>query len=80
MHEALCSHYIRYIDCGPSVLRPDGFWTSDDLGHQRQLFMSPTIFREMIKPYYARWVRAYVAITCTGGSTHAATTPQSWMI
>lgn len=54
MHEALCQHYIRYIDRVSEVLRPDGFWTSDDLGHQRQLFMSPTTYREMIKPYYAR--------------------------
>jgi hypothetical protein len=42
--------------------RPDGFWTSDDLrlfcrvktGHQKQLFMQPELFREFIKPYYAR--------------------------
>ncbi len=54
MHSALCDHYIRYIDRLSSVLRPDGFWTSDDLGHQRQLFMSPKTYREMIKPYYAR--------------------------
>ena len=40
---------------GPcATCKPDGFWTSDDLGHQKQLFMSPDTFRDLIKPYYMR--------------------------
>ena len=35
-------------------LQPDAFWTSDDLGHQKQLFMRPETFRKLIKPYYLR--------------------------
>ncbi len=35
-------------------LQPDGFLTSDDLGHQHQLFMNPKTFREFLKPYYQR--------------------------
>jgi len=35
------------------LLKPDGFWCSDDLGTQRALFMKPTTFREFIKPYYS---------------------------
>lgn len=54
LHDALCNHYLRYLDWALRYIRPDGFWTSDDLGHQKQLFMSPAIFRSLIKPYYAR--------------------------
>lgn len=54
LHDALCTHYIRYLDYAIRHFRPDGFWTSDDLGHQKQLFMSPATFRSLIKPYYAR--------------------------
>jgi uroporphyrinogen decarboxylase len=54
LHDALCSLYCDYIEHAIHVLQPDGFWTSDDLGHQTQLFMRPEIFREHIKPYYTR--------------------------
>jgi hypothetical protein len=54
LHDALCTLYCGYLKRAIRELRPDGFWTSDDLGHQRQLFMSPETFREFIKPYYAR--------------------------
>jgi uroporphyrinogen-III decarboxylase len=46
--------YCGYIERSARELRPDGFWTSDDLGHQVQLFMNPRTFRELIKPYYTR--------------------------
>ena len=59
LHSALCDHYLAYLDRGIRELQPDAFWTSDDLGHQKQLFMSPSTFREMIKPYYLR-IGAYV--------------------
>jgi len=54
LHDALCNQYCRYIERAVRELKPDGFWTSDDLGHQTQLMMSPETFREFIKPYYAR--------------------------
>lgn len=54
LHDALCNHYIAYLRRAVRDLKPDGFWTSDDLGHQKQLFMSPDTFRTMIKPYYVR--------------------------
>ena len=54
LHEALCGMYCGYIERSVRAFRPDGFWTSDDLGHQKQLFMQPELFREFIKPYYAR--------------------------
>ena len=54
LHTALCDLYYRYLARAIRELRPDGFWTSDDLGHQTQLFMRPQTFREFIKPYYAR--------------------------
>jgi len=54
LHDALCNQYCGYIKRAIRELHPDGFWTSDDLGHQTQLMMSPETFRELIKPYYAR--------------------------
>ena len=54
LHSALCDQYCRYLKVGIRELRPDGFWSSDDLGHQTQLMMSPTTFRELLKPYYER--------------------------
>jgi len=54
LHDALCNQYCRYIKRAIRELHPDGFWTSDDLGHQTQLMMSPDKFRALIKPYYAR--------------------------
>lgn len=54
LHEALCQLYLGYLQRAIREFRPDGFWTSDDLGHQRQLFMRPDMFREFLKPYYAR--------------------------
>ena len=54
LYDALCRLYIGYIERAVRELQPDAFWTSDDLGHQTQLFMSPKIFRSFLKPYYAR--------------------------
>ncbi|MBN1219024.1 MAG: hypothetical protein JXM69_08850 [Anaerolineae bacterium] len=54
LYSALCDLYCRYLERGIRELQPDGFWTSDDLGHQTQLFMRPETFREFLKPYYAR--------------------------
>jgi uroporphyrinogen decarboxylase len=52
LYQALCNLYLGYLECIIEELQPDGFWTSDDLGHQTQLFMRPDIFREFLKPYY----------------------------
>ena len=52
LHAALCDVYGRSIRKAAEVLRPDGFWTSDDLGHQTQPMMRPETFDELIKPYY----------------------------
>ncbi len=54
LHDALAAQYQRYIRRALRDLKPDGFWTSDDLGHQTQSMMSPRIFHELIKPYYDR--------------------------
>jgi uroporphyrinogen decarboxylase len=54
LHSALADQYCRYIRRCIRDLKPDGFWTSDDLGHQTQLMMKPETFRELIKPYYVR--------------------------
>jgi uroporphyrinogen decarboxylase len=54
LHEALCKLYCGYLERAVREIRPDGFFTSDDLGHQTQSFVSPGLFDEMIKPYYLR--------------------------
>lgn len=54
LNNALCNFYIQYLDRIIYNLQPDGFWTSDDLGHQTQLFLRPTIFREFLMPYYLK--------------------------
>lgn len=54
LHAALCDLYCRIIRKAHDVAKPDGFWTSDDLGHQTQSMMSPGTFDALIKPYYCR--------------------------
>ncbi|MBN1669524.1 MAG: methylcobamide--CoM methyltransferase [Kiritimatiellae bacterium] len=54
LHAALCDLYAGYIRRAVRELKPDGFWTSDDLGHQTAPMMSPAIFDELIKPYYVQ--------------------------
>ena len=54
LHSALLEHFIKYLEFAACEIKPDGFWTSDDLGHQTSLMMSPKIFRNFIKPYYIK--------------------------
>ncbi|MCC6445269.1 MAG: methylcobamide--CoM methyltransferase [Armatimonadetes bacterium] len=54
LHDALCAQYEKLILRAAREIQPDGFWTSDDLGHQTQLMMKPAHFKELLKPYYAR--------------------------
>lgn len=54
LHAALTRHYRNYLTVAFEELKPDGFFTSDDLGHQTQPMMSPTLFDELIKPYYVQ--------------------------
>ncbi len=54
LYEALCSLYEGYLRRALREIRPDGFWTSDDLGHQTQPFMRPGTFHEFLFPYYVR--------------------------
>lgn len=54
LHAALADLYIGYIRRAAREFQPDGFWTSDDLGHQTQSMMRPEMFDNVIKPYYAK--------------------------
>jgi uroporphyrinogen decarboxylase len=54
LHGALCDLYCGYLRRAAREFGPDGFWTSDDLGHQTQLMVRPAIFREFMLPYYRR--------------------------
>lgn len=52
LHAALCKTYCSYINVAGQRLKPDGFWASDDLGHQTGPMMSPEIFHDLLFPYY----------------------------
>ncbi|NTV38097.1 MAG: hypothetical protein HGA82_02790, partial [Anaerolineales bacterium] len=54
LYDALCENYLAYLTQALRLFTFDGFWTSDDLGHQKQLFMSPETFRCFLKPRYER--------------------------
>jgi uroporphyrinogen-III decarboxylase len=58
LYDAMCRCYCRYLDRAAELLQPDGFFTSDDLGHQTGPMMSPDIFHEFLYPYYVRVGRA----------------------
>ncbi len=52
LHSALCRLYLGYLETAVKLLKPDGFFTSDDLGHQSQPMIAPRTFVEFLKPYY----------------------------
>jgi uroporphyrinogen decarboxylase len=54
LNNALCGLYEGYLKRAIREFQPDGFWTSDDLGHQTQPFMAPETFRKLLFPYYVR--------------------------
>ena len=54
LNDPLCNTYLAYLRRALREFTFDGFWTSDDLGHQKSLFMSPATFRSFLKPGYAR--------------------------
>lgn len=54
LYDALCNTYLAYLRRAVREFHFDGFWTSDDLGHQKQLFMRPQMFRTFLKPRYER--------------------------
>lgn len=54
LHAALCDVYCKSIAKAAELLRPDGFWSSDDLGHQTQPMMRRETFDAFLKPHYCR--------------------------
>jgi uroporphyrinogen decarboxylase len=54
LHGALAEVYCQYINYANLNFNPDGFWTSDDLGHQKGAMISPGIFKDFIYPYYRK--------------------------
>ena len=54
LYDALCNTFLAYLRRALRQFPFDGFWTSDDLGYQMQLFMSPQTFRRFLKPRYER--------------------------
>jgi len=54
LHQALADLYCGFLRRAARELQPDGFWTSDDLGHQTQSMMRRETFDALIKPYYCQ--------------------------
>jgi uroporphyrinogen decarboxylase len=54
LHDAMCGVYIDYIERAHALLQPNGFWTSDDLGHQTGPMMGLETFQSLLLPYYRR--------------------------
>ena len=68
LHAAMADQYAPTIGEAKRRLDPDGFWTSDDLGHQSGPMMSPQIFHDLIYPYY-----------CTVGEAVRAAGAHFWL-
>ena len=59
LHRAVADTENKLLLRAIRELQPDGYMISDDLGAQQALMMSPAMFREFIKPYYAEtWALA----------------------
>ena len=59
LHRAVADTENKLLIRAIRELQPDGYMISDDLGAQQALMMSPAMFREFIKPYYAEtWALA----------------------
>jgi uroporphyrinogen decarboxylase len=56
LHRYLADTYKAIYRRTREELGPDGFQSSDDLGNQRALNVSPEIFREFMLPYYRETV------------------------
>jgi uroporphyrinogen decarboxylase len=54
LYDALCETYLAYLNYAIREFSPDGFLTSDDLGHQQQMFVSQKTFQTFHKPRYER--------------------------
>lgn len=67
LHAALCQLYCGYLDQAVRELQPDGFFTSDDLGHQTQSMLSPQLFEAFIKPYSCNSTSYCSGMGCIGG-------------
>ena len=52
LHKAVADTEIKLLRRAAREVSPDGYMISDDLGGQKALMMSPSTFREFIKPYY----------------------------
>ena len=55
--DALLQLVLKFVD-GAAEAGADGFFTSNDLGHQTGLMMSPQSFREFLKPLHVEVARA----------------------
>ena len=58
LYSRLTEYYIRLMQRAKTEIGADGFFLSDDLGSQKAPLVSPYIFREFLKPYYIRLVKA----------------------
>jgi hypothetical protein len=60
---ALTDHYIRMAEKAAKYYKADVFINGDDIATERNLFMSPDTFRNLIKPH---WMRLHNAVKNLG--------------
>lgn len=58
MLSAICDWKIRYLEIAADKIHPDLVHYQDDWGSKINLFLPPSVWREMIKPLHAKIVKA----------------------
>lgn len=54
----IADYKIELIECVAKYIKPDVFMYTDDLATARGLFMSPEVYRSVIKPHHERIIKA----------------------
>ncbi len=60
--DALCDYKIALLERAHKYFKPDSVITYDDVATERATFMSPEIYRELIKPRHKRFNDAAIAM------------------
>ena len=56
--DRLTQYKIEVIECAKKYINPDVVMYTDDIAKVDSLFMSPTCYRELIKPHHAKIIKA----------------------
>ena len=68
--EAITDYKIEIVKKAAQYFKPDFFTSFDDVATERGLFMSPGVYRELIKPHHKRLNDAVKAYGMAVSYTH----------